>query len=192
MSKGNEFSLQVASDLAVGIMADIANYDAALRIQAVGSLRRHKAVVHDLEIMLIPSRLTDLLNVAYGSRFEECYLELVKKWRGKVEQAGPRKKKIILPNGLPLELHVSSFESWSVELAIRTGPAEFSHKCVMPRKHRGWLPSDCRVHDGWQVFRGSTVIPMASERDFLAFLGLGWVEPWDRTGDLVCGDSVQP
>lgn len=94
---------------------------------------------------------------------------------------GPRYKQVALPEGINLDLFLvlQPAQQWGVLFAIRTGPAEFSHWLVTPRKDGGALPSNCRVKDG-AVWEGSAIVPMPEESDFFDFLGLGWIEPGQR------------
>lgn len=172
------------------------------QVMVVGSVRRHASEVGDIELLVIPvpvikydmfgegmpdKNLTNnLLEHNLGKYMQEY------NWGAQFEKNGPKYKKLNLREGISLDIFLSTRESWPVELAIRTGPAEFSHRCVMPRKIGGWLPSDCRIHDGWRVWRGTKEVPMVSERAFLEFLGLGWIEPWDRHERLVAGESKLP
>ena len=44
------------------------------------------------------------------------------------------------------------------------------------------MPSDCCCKDGAVHDKSGRIIPMPEEMDFLNFLGLGWIEPEERTG----------
>jgi DNA polymerase/3'-5' exonuclease PolX len=154
----------------------------SLRIEIVGSTRRCRPDVKDIELLLIPREET--VNDMFGSPIETFYpLEdtLGDLWvSGRFEYVkdGPKYKKLKLCEGV-----------------IRTGPAALSGRCVTQRNKRtraydgisypGILPSWARVKDGWKVYRSNgQVIPMPEEQNFLDFLGLGWVDPSMRTPDL--------
>jgi hypothetical protein len=81
---------------------------------------------------------------------------------------------------LKLEINISDVVRWPVELAIKTGPAEFAKKLVTHRRRGGYLPSDCRISDGWQVFQGGERLAFADERAFIEWACGEWVEPRDR------------
>lgn len=152
------------------------------RIEIAGSLRRQKPVVHDIEICIIPKMAKNLFG------YSVCDLTLLGSYSwirlGKLIKGGFRYKQIALNEGINLDLFiVLPPAQWGVIFAIRTGPADFSKWIVTPRKHGGCLPSDCRVQDGG-VYRHSKLIPMPEEQDFLDFLGLGWVEPFERRADF--------
>ncbi len=204
MSQGEKkYPYPMAAQLAQFYLELITPFCQAGMVQIVGSVRRHKAEVGDLEILAIPvpEIVFDLFSgdghndTNLGNNLLQHNLPDVLNRHGagwSFEKNGPKYKRIKTREGICLDLYLSTLESWPVELAIRTGPAEFSHKCVMPRRQGGWLPSDCRVREHWQVFRNAKLLQIGSERQFLNLLGLGWVEPWDRTANLVCGDPVFP
>lgn len=97
-------------------------------------------------------------------------------------------------NDFYLDLFIVRPETWGVQYLIRTGNADFSHRCVTPRKFGGYLPDDCKVEDGrvWRYWAGDADMGAAKladianpletpeESDFLALLGLGWIEPENR------------
>lgn len=80
-----------------------------------------------------------------------------------------------------LDLFIVRPETWGVQFAIRTGPAEFSHKFVTRRSLGGWLPDHLKVDGGllWDT-RTETVIQTPEEQNFFEAIGMDWVEPEDR------------
>jgi DNA polymerase/3'-5' exonuclease PolX len=160
-----------------------------VRSCGVGSVRRQKQTgVHDLEILLIPlpGTLRDLFgNPLVGNRLDEEIERLAREWGARLLTNGPRKKRLLTPEGPTLEILISSPTRWAVEMVIETGDKDFSHKCVTKRRLGGYLPSDCGVKDGWQVYRNGKNIPLLEEADFLMFLGFpGDLEPARRNGKL--------
>lgn len=68
--------------------------------------------------------------------------------------------------------------NWGNILAIRTGPAEFSQRCVTNLLHRGY-----KQHEGYTI--DPSAIPpkryeCPEEIDFLKMCGLPWIAPEDR------------
>jgi DNA polymerase/3'-5' exonuclease PolX len=161
----------------------------------VGSVRRRAPVVHDIEILMLPKPGTvkDLFGgLLDGNLFEENFPNLVKQWNAQIMQNGPKRKKLRLSEGPVLELRVGTLAGWAVETVISTGPAEFSRKCVTIRKKSGFLPSNCRVSDGWQVFRNEHLVPMRKESDFLQLLGFpADLPPEARHDNLAPGVSAE-
>jgi DNA polymerase/3'-5' exonuclease PolX len=167
------------------------------RIEIAGSLRRQKENVGDIEICAMPKleHQRDLFGNVYHTinlLEEECsYLQR----QGQMLKNGQRYKQIALREGINLDLFlVLPPAQWGVIFTIRTGPPDFSQWIVTRRNLGGCLPNDCRVEDG-VVYRGGRQlqrdngaftwlggdpIPMPEERDFLDFLGLGCIAPWNR------------
>jgi DNA polymerase/3'-5' exonuclease PolX len=159
------------------------------RAAVVGSVRRQKGQVHDIEMLVIPKPgiMVDMFqNPLPGNRLDEMIGWLAYEWNAHLLTNGPQVKKLQLVEGLVLEIYVSTEKRWGVEMVIKTGDADFSHKCVTARRQSGYLPSDCVIKDGWQVYRGDRHIPMLGEGEFLSFLGFpANLSPEIRTGNLV-------
>jgi DNA polymerase/3'-5' exonuclease PolX len=172
---------------------------ACVRLEIAGSLRRQKALVHDIEIVAMPRLERDLfgdlvvprdgLTVDAPTELDEVLARLVRQDRLCLgDRMGSRYKKfwVSAPDRPRIKLDlfiVLPPAQWGVLFAIRTGPADFSHWIVTQRLAGGALPSHCRVLDG-AVREGligeGKIIPMPEENDFLEFLGLGWIEPAER------------
>lgn len=192
-----------AAKLADKIAAELA--DACERIAVAGSIRRGEPTIGDIEVVAVPklhaanifgepdrssSLLTPRINalVAAGRLL-----------RGRCD--GDRYKQLLIPavQGLALDLFIVEPEAWGVQLAIRTGPADYSKALVRQRREGGLLDDGLAVAQGrlWrsdQVFRGmidaddyrgpfchTTGEPFETpeEADFLGYAG-GWIEPADR------------
>jgi DNA polymerase/3'-5' exonuclease PolX len=173
--------LQQAQRLAHAIEQDLAPY--CDFTQVVGSIRREERLVGDIDVMVIPNVIhsADLFGASQASSaLETAMPALVEKWHAHKIAAGLKKKTYLLPSGVKLEIYVSDPDAWGVEVAIRTGPERFSRNCVTTVLYNGYLPKDCKIKDGWKVYRGETRVLIHTEKEFLDFLGLGWVEPSDR------------
>lgn len=152
----------------------------------VGSLRRRNPIVHDIEFLVIPKRdeLKDMFQAVtgYESHLERDFVKLASQWGAVIlKGSGPRLKNLQLAEGIKLQINISDLDRWPVEIVIKTGPEDFTKNCVTQRRKGGWLPSWAVVTDGWKVFNGSRRIEIKTEAEFLEFLGLGWVDPWERT-----------
>lgn len=164
-----------AKSIADGLLEKFAPY--CDRISIAGSVRRKKSEVHDIEIVAIP-KIIDEPNVFDEIGKREFPSDLFLPY--KMIKNGSRYKQMELPEGINLDLFiVIEPAQWGVIFTIRTGPADFSHKLVTLKSFGGYLPGDCKVHDGG-VYRGGALIPMPDEKDFLEFVGLGWIEPEAR------------
>lgn len=177
------------------------------RIEIMGSIRREKPDVKDIELLVI----SDLVNVPrrapleFGKPIPPSYKTALDKLIVEMKEAdairlepgyphhdknGERLKSFYLKYaGIQVDLSiVLPPATWGVQAVIRTGPADFSHWCVTRRKNGGALSNGYRVQDG-AVWLGElpiknpeieTRVGFAKELEFLEFLGLGWIEPRER------------
>jgi len=165
---------------------------------AAGSLRRNCTTVGDIELVVIPRLAASLIPDVPGDSLLELELNA---WvrQGRLLKAGKNNGDLLKKYYIPalgydfkLEINISSLSRWAVELAIKTGPADFSHRLVVPRNKPirpgvyGLLPSNWRICNGWEVWEqpgnGATRqrVPFESERDFIEAVCGRWIEPRDR------------
>lgn len=152
------------------------------KLQIAGSLRRRVKLVHDIEIVVVPvlEELPDLLGETHAmrSRLDDTLDELIEErvlrsFPG--AKNGPRMKQFaVQPLGIKVDLFiVLPPAQWGTLLAIRTGPAHYSHWLVSRHEIGGGLPNHLRVKDGAvMTLYGSNVIETPSEESFFALLGI--------------------
>lgn len=181
--------------------------------QVAGGIRRGKAFVHDLEMVVKPvpkiprpvfgvkvskdNAMKTLLDQKLYQLMQEGYLCF---------QSGAEKNKkywidltkfdLKDDTDFTLDLWITTPPAqYGVNLLIHTGPGSpqdhFSKWIVTPRSSGGALPDGYRVkHNAvWRVdqldakdkpFEGESPVPMPTEDDFLAFLGLHDLQPSER------------
>jgi len=169
------------------------------RIEIKGSLSRLKQDVKDIDILLVPD-LTPLprprlefgkpMPIVHKTMLDKMIAEMRDEGLIILEKNGPRGKRFyVTAVSISAELYlVLPPATWGVRSLVVTGPADFSHWVVTRRKMGGALPNGYRVQDGavWEGERqvmdleGETIVGFDEEKDFLNFLGLGWIEPKDR------------
>ena len=139
------------------------------RIEIAGSIRRKKANPNDIEIVAIPKPYdVDL--------FESGIATVVNQWE-KVKGELPCKyTQRMLPEGIKLDLFFATTDNWGLQLAIRTGSAEFSHKVLAS----GWVKNGYVSKNGILIKRGFEV-HVREEQQLFDLIGIKWVEPIDRT-----------
>lgn len=164
------------------------------RLSVAGSLRRQKDEVKDIEILAIPRTETGCVG---GSLFpvehqpllafldRECQRpddlssEQPGLFRG--DRWGCKYRKI-LHRAVPFEeiaidLFLVTPESWGNQLAIRTGPADFSRLLVTPIEHGGCLPTRHHMTAGRVIGPDREAIPLREEREFFDLLRVPYWTP---------------
>lgn len=172
---------------------------ACARIEIKGSLARLKPDVKDIDILAIPDLSpVPMPRAEFGKPAPKVYKTALDKMIGemvdqgliRLEKVGDHMKRFyVVQAGISAEIYlVVPPATWGVRSVIRTGPKDFSHWVVTRRSSKGGLPNGYRVQEGavWKGEKevkdltGETPIGFDSEKDFLSFLGLGWVEPSER------------
>ncbi len=139
------------------------------RISIAGSIRRRKTEVNDIEIVAIPKPYETGL-------FENGIAKVVNQWE-KVKGELPCKyTQRILPHGIKLDLFFAEPGNWGLIYAIRTGPADYSHKVLAT----GWVKRGYKSENGYLVANGKQIM-IPEEEDLFTRIGLAYVGPQNRT-----------
>ena len=164
------------------------------RIEIAGSVRRDKPNVKDIELVVIPgwverSRGSDLfgeLRFQNNQLHEWALMQAasgavrwIKAGTGEIEIAIPKPDgkywRGLLPEGIKLDLFITTPECWGCIFTIRTGSADFSHALVKYAQTIG-----LRFKEG-RLMRDDKPLDTAEEADVFAALGLQYVEPQLRS-----------
>lgn len=148
-----------ARNLAAGVRERLEPH--CSKFQIVGSIRRRRLLVNDIDVLLIPQSQGKLI-----AAFQEM---------GPVKM-GP---KIITLDwmGRQVDLYVATPETWFTLLLIRTGSTQHNIKLTTLAKKKGWH----LYADGRGLFNEKGVrVAGDSEESFFQALGIPYVEPWRR------------
>lgn len=162
------------------------------RIIVAGSLRRKKADVGDVEIVFAPRReisfvglfgeiaTRSLADPAIESMIMDGAMEKRKSVVGH-ESWGPKNKLARhLSTGVPVDLFATDLDAWSNYVVARTGSGRSNVNICKAALQKGWhwRPYD----DGFSRItgRGREWHTVDSERDVFDFVGLPYLEPWER------------
>ncbi|MCX7848123.1 MAG: hypothetical protein N2595_08875 [bacterium] len=190
--------LSEAQEIAFNILNILASH--CEKIHIAGSVRREVSFVKDIEIVCQPKEivLKDMFGqdegVVRDFEFSRKVLEIGEIVKGNTDG---RYMQIKLPQGINLDLFMPIADDYFRQLAVRTGPPEYSHFVIA----RGWLKmgwvgteeglrriEDCQqVQNGsgkskWKIINKNGVRPPAwkSEEEFFDWINVKWVEPNKR------------
>ena len=155
------------------------------RIEIAGSIRRGKPWPKDIELVAIP-QMQEVQALFGKSGIKVSGLSIPLKQLRQNEKfrfikAGLRYIQIVLPEEIVLDLFiVLPPAQWGVEYLLRTGPLEFNTWLVTHRSKGGALPAFAEMHDAG-IYVARKLVEMPEEIDLLNFLGLGWLEPAERS-----------
>lgn len=159
------------------------------RIEAAGSLRRLSPWVGDLELVAIPRRRAGLFGAGQGDSLLDDALRQLTRLGFLIpgRSNGPRYKQYLLADRAPsfqLDLFIVTAATWGVQLALRTGPADFSRAIVTTRSYGGLLRDghyvcEGRVRRSGHGIEEDLLLDTPEEADFLALAG-GWLPPEQR------------
>lgn len=168
------------------------------KLAIAGSVRRGKPDVGDIEIVCLPKKLIlkDLFGWDEGVVVDHKFCDLVKSL-GTIEigKTDGRYMRILLPQGIKLDLFMPQPDDFWRIMAIRTGSSEYSSTVLATAwKKLGWCGvsphglrriHDCEEikHEGkastWKLVNpdGDRPPVWQSEEELFAWLQLPWVEP---------------
>jgi DNA polymerase/3'-5' exonuclease PolX len=148
------------------------------RISVAGSVRRGEPFVHDVELVAIPKlvKVADLFGTETAS-YSMLDAELHRHYLSNRQiKGGEKYKQFALPEGINLDLFITTPEQWGWIFVLRTGHRDFNKWLVTPRRHGGALPGYIKSRDGW-LTNGNGPIKTAEESDVFRVLGVEWIEP---------------
>jgi DNA polymerase/3'-5' exonuclease PolX len=171
---------------------------ACARIRIAGSIRRLRAQVKDIELVVQPrveerdagwlwggTQPIDLLAERLRELYEQGLVPRpveVHRRDGSVEtqERLGESYQALEWRDLPVDLFiVRPPAEWGVIFAIRTGPGDFNQRLVTECQRFG------RRVAGGQVLALGRPVPCPEEEDFFRALGQRWLEPVERHPDLV-------
>lgn len=157
------------------------------RIEIVGSIRRRKPDVGDIELLFIPKmeeRPLDLLSTHLVNLADEQinqWLEagvLAKRpsKTGVFAWGAKNKLAVHVPSGIPVDLFSTSAENWWVSLVIRTGSKDTNLALTNGAIARG---GSLQAYGAGVMKRGK-LYAAHSEREVFELCGVPYREPEDR------------
>jgi DNA polymerase (family 10) len=151
------------------------------RIETAGSIRRRKPFVNDIEFLCIPKKhigvdYPDLLHTEIYKLISQGILDFRLNSRGSAVYGPKNKLMVHVPSGIGVDIFSTTEECWPVALVVRTGGEKTNKRIAVAAIKKGW-----RWHaygSGFSTLDGELVC--RSERDVFEFVGLRYLEPWER------------
>lgn len=185
--KPNKVGRNLALKAAKAIMFNLS--PACERIEIVGSLRRDKQIVSDVELLYIPKRAE---RDVHGDMFATKEISLADEVIGDLEKKGVLRRRLNALNhetygplnklmvhvdtGVHVDLFATSIENWWVSLVIRTGSRETNLRLTTGAQKLG---RRLQAY-GAGVLENGHVIPANNEQDLFKLCGVPYLEPKDR------------
>ncbi|MGH7468720.1 MAG: hypothetical protein ACRENP_12250 [Longimicrobiales bacterium] len=179
MATGPEFLFAQARDIALNLVEDLRPVVELCKV--AGSLRRRRATVKDLELVVMPrAGVPDLLGNVPAPDVESIRAKVIE-WgepvKGCTDKSPGKYMQVTHVLGyaqLTCDVFVVTPPAnfWSI-LAIRTGPAALGHVCVTHLQRFGM------VHDGGRIIdtRTKRDVLVESEEDFFRLCGMPFYKP---------------
>ena len=158
------------------------------RLMVCGSLRRHKEMVGDVEIVYVP-KFADRPEGLFDTVAEDQSEAMLGKLRttgvlaprpnvnGHFTWGKQNKLAVHVASGIPVDLFSTTDQNWHMTVVIRTGPKEMNLRLIDAAKHHGLNLHAYGVYT--RIETGELVIPQ-SEREVFERAGMQYLEPWQR------------
>jgi len=130
------------------------------KIEIVGSIRRKKSEINDIDIILIP-------------KFKERLIQKIRK----ISNLEVQGKKLIRTeySGMQVDIYFTDEENWGILLLIRTGSKEHNIKLCQYAIKNGMKLSSANG-----LMKNDKIIASKTEEEIFKELGLDYIKPEDR------------
>jgi DNA polymerase (family 10) len=152
------------------------------KIEVAGSIRRGKAEVGDIDLVVLPKAvdlpggLCGIVKVDPSTVWKNLIPKALLKSGLQLEVSGQELHRFSFPSGVQVDVYRARPETWGVILLVRTGSKEHNVKLCSLARYKGLMLSASQgVMD---VER--RVLASISEEEIFAALGLAFVKPKDR------------
>lgn len=142
----------------------------AEHVEIAGSLRRNKPLVHDIDVVILPS--------GDGGTFETGLANLVQRGSLTPVRDGDRIKAFVATKtGIPVDIYVASRETFPTLLLIRTGSKDHNIKLAMRARELGMKLR--ASGDGIEDVDGR-LLRIGSEEEIFTLLRVPYAAPEQR------------
>ena len=138
------------------------------RCEAAGSYRREKETIGDLDILVVTKNPEKVAPAIAALSVTE-----------RVVAQGEKKMSFDLRSGLRVDVRFVKASEWGAALLYFTGDKEHNIQLRKRAIERGWKLNE------YGLFDGARSIAAKNEEDVYQKLGLQWIEPKERTGQII-------
>jgi len=175
----HSFALEIAEDFVNQISA------ACDRVEIVGSLRRLKVGVNDIDILAIPRFIQADDDTLFGEPVQENQLdkqlsELCLSQDLELDANGSKIKRFLKTvdgDTVPIDLYIATEQTWWTLLLIRTGSR--NHNIKLARRAME-LQMHLKADGSGLLTNTGSIIPIASEEEIFCLLRWEYRPPDDR------------
>lgn len=164
------------------------------RLIVAGSLRRRKSEVGDIELLFIPKitlapdpsdLFVKLVEINEMDQAIERLITagiLVKRQKANGTETWGNQNKLAIhqASGIPIDFFATSQECWFNYLVCRTGGAVNNTTIAATAKALGWQWNPYGTGFSRSSGLGRKIHSVHSEREVFEFVGLPYLEPWER------------
>lgn len=168
MSTGNRIPLAEAQAIANDVITQLGPH--CSRLQVAGSIRRQRPTIGDIEVVCLP------LPYDASPLFASGIATVVNQWEKVRGELPCRYTQRRLPCGMKLDLFMPDPLGYGLQLAIRTGSADWCRTVLAP----AWVRAGFHSAGGVLRREDCSVAPTPDERSLFELIGLRWTEPRDR------------
>lgn len=175
----NTFALDIANDFISHISL------ACTRIEIVGSLRRQKMAVNDIDLLIIPRFLQMDDETLFGGPYQENQLDkqlsqLCLSHDMELDANGSKIKRFLKSvdgDTVPIDLYIATEQSWWTLLLIRTGSRQ--HNIKLARRAME-LQMYLKADGSGLLTSGGCILAVGSEEEIFQHLKLEYRPPEQR------------
>lgn len=180
-----QFPFELANKIALELLESLGMY--CTKIKVVGSIRRKKPWVGDIEMLIIPTKkliqtssdlfptLVDITAQRVLELRKNSVLELREKKDGTTSNGNWVKLMRHVPSSVPLDLFFATPQTWTSALVCRTGGKTNNEELASRAKALGfrWEMNG----PGFKDLTTGRIIPVRQEKEIYQFLGLPFLPP---------------
>lgn len=154
------------------------------KIAVVGSVRRRKQRVHDIEVVCVPKRHTDLFGQVVG--VSEDFIRVVNQWEAVKGEPSGRYTRRRLPlldgfNASPeCDIFMADFDNFGWIMALRTGSSEFNQSFWIQKLRAAGIMS---IGGYLRKMSDSSLVKVPDEDTLFRLIGCDYIRPEERSGE---------